>query len=149
MPQAVNNPALTLAAQTLLRLAVGFVFIAHGWQKFSVFTIAGTKASFGQMGVPAADLVAPLVASLEIVGGIALVLGLLTRAFAGLLTLNMLGALFLVHASAGIFVEDGGIELVLMLAASAAAIALMGPGKIAVDGFIFGRSTGVRTSVNA
>lgn len=149
MPQTVNNPALTLAAQTLLRLAVGFVFIAHGWQKFSVFTMAGTKAAFGQMGVPAADLVAPLVASLEIVGGIALVLGLLTRVFAGLLTLNMLGALFLVHASAGIFVEDGGIELVLILAASAAAIALMGPGKIAVDGFIFGRSTGVRTSANA
>lgn len=149
MANTLNTPTLTIAAQTLLRLAAGFVFIAHGWQKFSVFTLGGTEAAFGQMGVPAAGLVAPVVASLEMIGGIALVLGLLTRVFAALLSVNMLGALFLVHAPAGIFVEDGGVELVLILAATAAAIALMGPGKIAVDRLFFGRSKVVLAGVNA
>lgn len=135
-----KSPSLTTAAQTLLRLVVGFLFAAHGWQKYVQFTLDGTTAAFGQMGVPAAALVAPVVASLELAGGIALILGVLTRVFATLLALNMLGALFLVHAPAGVFVENGGFELVLALAAGAAAIALMGPGRISVDRFILGRS---------
>jgi putative oxidoreductase len=52
----------------------------------------------------------------------------------------MLGALFLVHASAGVFVATGGYELVLLLAAGAAAIALAGAGRISADAALFGRS---------
>ena len=113
MDSAIKNPALVTAAQTTLRVVIGFLFAAHGWQKFFQFTLDGTTAAFGQMGVPAAGLVAPVVATLEIVGGIALILGVLTRIFAVLLTANMLGAIFLVHSSAGVFVEAGGFELVL------------------------------------
>ncbi|MCG2620933.1 DoxX family protein [Arthrobacter sp. I2-34] len=135
----MNNPALNTAARTVLRIVVGFLFAAHGWQKFNQFTIAGTQGAFAQMGVPAADLVAPVIATLELVGGIALILGVLSRPFALLLTLNMLGALVLVHASAGVFVEAGGFELVLILAAAALAVALVGPGKLSVDNALFGR----------
>ena len=125
----------------MLRVVVGFLFAAHGWQKYNEFTIAGTQGAFTQMGVPAADLVAPVVATLELVGGIALVLGLATRPIAILLTLNMVGAIALVHAPAGIFVEAGGFELVLMLGASALAVALIGPGKFSLDNLMFGRNT--------
>jgi putative oxidoreductase len=135
----MNHPALTTTARTLLRIVVGFLFAAHGWQKFSQFTIAGTQGAFAQMGVPAADLVAPVVATLELAGGIALILGLLTRPFALLLALDMVGALVLVHASAGVFVDAGGFELVLILAASALAVALVGPGRLSVDNALFGR----------
>ena len=85
---------------------LGFLFAAHGWQKFNEFTIAGTQAAFAKMGVPAAEVAAPVVAILELVGGVALILGVLTRVFAALLALDMLGALFLVHASAGVFVGN-------------------------------------------
>ena len=115
----MNQPALTTSARTILRVIAGFLFAAHGWQKFNEFTIAGTQAAFTQMGVPAAQAVAPVVATLELVGGVALILGVLTRVFAALLALDMLGALFLVHASAGVFVATGGYELVLILAAAA------------------------------
>jgi putative oxidoreductase len=135
----MNHPALITTARTLLRIVVGFVFAAHGWQKFSQFTIAGTQGAFAQMGVPAADLVAPVVATLELAGGIALILGLLTRPFALLLALDMVGALVLVHASAGVFVDAGGFELVLILAASALAVALVGPGRLSVDSALFDR----------
>lgn len=137
----MNKTALNTIAQTMLRVVVGFLFAAHGWQKYNEFTIAGTQGAFTQMGVPAADLVAPVVATLELVGGIALVLGLATRPIAILLTLNMVGAIALVHAPAGIFVEAGGFELVLMLGASALAVALIGPGKFSLDNLMFGRNT--------
>ena len=144
----MNQSALTTTARTILRIVTGFLFAAHGWQKFNEFTIAGTQAAFGQMGVPAANLVAPVVATLELVGGIALILGVLTRVFAALLAVNMLGALFLVHATAGIFAATGGYELVLILAAAALAVALVGAGKVSVDKAVFGRA-GSRLSVLA
>ncbi|QDY89752.1 DoxX family protein [Arthrobacter sp. UKPF54-2] len=136
----MNQPTLTTLARTVLRIVTGFLFAAHGWQKFNEFTIAGTQAAFAQMGVPAANLVAPVVAALELVGGVALILGVLTRVFGVLLAVDMLGALFLVHAPAGIFAAAGGYELVLILAAAALAVALVGAGKVSVDKALFGRS---------
>ena len=136
----MNQSTQTTTALTILRVIAGFLFAAHGWQKFNEFTIAGTQASFAKMGVPAAEVAAPIVATLELVGGIALILGVLTRVFAALLALDMLGALFLVHASAGVFVAAGGYELVLLLAAGAAAIALAGAGRLSADAALFGRS---------
>lgn len=144
----MNQPTLTTTARTILRVVTGFLFAAHGWQKFNEFTIAGTQAAFAQMGVPAANLVAPVIATLELVGGIALILGVLTRAFAALLAVDMLGALFLVHAPAGIFAATGGYELVLILAAAALVVALVGAGKVSVDKALFGRS-GSKLSVLA
>jgi putative oxidoreductase len=134
----MNQSHLTTSARTILRAVTGFLFAAHGWQKFNEFTIAGTQASFAKMGVPAAELAAPAVASLELVGGIALILGVLTRVFAVLLTINMLGALALVHAPAGVFAAAGGYELVLLLAAAALTLALVGAGRVSVDRVLFG-----------
>jgi putative oxidoreductase len=136
----LNNSALTTTARTVLRVILGFLFAAHGWQKFNEWTIAGTQAAFGQMGIPVADIAAPIVAGLELGGGIALILGVLTRVVAALLALNMFGALVLVHVSAGVFVEAGGYELVLLLGAAALALALVGPGRISVDRAIFGKT---------
>ena len=136
----MNHSLLTTTALTALRIVLGFLFAAHGWQKFNEWTIAGTQASFAKMGVPAADVMAPAVAVLELAGGIALIVGILTRVVAALLALDMLGALFLVHAAAGVFAANGGYELVLLLAASAFALALTGAGRLSLDRALFGRS---------
>lgn len=118
-----------------------FSFCRPGWQKYNEFTIAGTQGAFTQTGVPGADLLAPVVATLELAGGIALILDLATRPIALLLALNMIVAMALVHAPAGIFVEAGGFELVLILGASALAVALSGPGKLSLDNALFGRTS--------
>lgn len=136
----MNHSRLTTTALTALRIVLGFLFAAHGWQKFNEWTIAGTQASFAKMGVPAADVMAPAVAVLELAGGIALIAGIFTRVVAALLALDMLGALFLVHAAAGVFAANGGYELVLLLAASAFALALTGAGRLSLDRALFGRS---------
>lgn len=127
-------------ARIVLRIGLGVVFLAHGWQKIFEFTIPGTQAAFAQMGVPLAQLVAPAVGFLELIGGAALILGVLVRPVAAVLALDMLGALFLVHAPAGIFAENGGYELVLVLAAGATALALAGAGRYSVDALVFGRN---------
>ncbi len=135
----MNKTPLSATALAVLRIALGFLFVAHGWQKFTEYTIAGTQASFAQMGVPAAEIAAPLVATLELAGGIALILGVFTRIAAAALAVNMVGALFLVHASAGVFVGNGGYELVLILGAASLALALAGAGRFSVDHALFGR----------
>ena len=135
----MNTTTLTTIARTILRVVVGFIFAAHGWQKYNEWTIAGTQAAFGEMGIPMAEVAAPAVATLELLGGIALILGLLTRPVAALLTLDMLGALVLVHLPAGIFVANGGYELVLLLGAASLALALVGPGRASADYVLFGR----------
>lgn len=117
----------------VLRIVVGSTFALHGWQKFSEFTIAGTQASFQKMGVPLADIAAPVVATLELAGGIALILGLLTRVAAGLLTIDMLGAMFVVHMANGFFVANNGLELVLLLAAACLVFVLAGAGRYSLD----------------
>jgi len=145
----MNQSRLTTVALTVLRVILGFLFAAHGWQKFNEWTIAGTQASFAKMGVPAADVMAPAIAVLELAGGIALILGILTRVVAALLVLDMLGALFLVHAPAGVFAANGGYELVLLLAAASFALALTGAGRLSLDRALFGRRPESRLAVLA
>jgi putative oxidoreductase len=137
----MKNPALTTTAQTLLRVVVGFLFVTHGWQKYTEWTIPGTQAAFGDMGIPLAELAAPTVAALELAGGIALIIGFLTRPIALLLTLTMAGALILVHLPNGVFVADNGYELVLLLGAAALTVALIGPGRISIDHALFANRT--------
>ena len=136
-----DSSAATLGL-TVLRVVLGTTFLLHGWQKVTEWTVAGTQASFAQMGVPAAELAAPLAAVLELVGGLMLLLGLGTRVVAALLALTMLGALVLVHLPAGFFADDGGIELVLLLAAASVLFVLAGAGRWSLDHLVAARRRG-------
>lgn len=129
-------------ALAILRIPLGFVFLAHGWQKYAEYTLEGTTGAFTEMGIPLPELAAPVVATLEVVGGIALILGLGTRVFGALLFIDMAGALALVHGGSGVFVADNGYELVLALGAGALALALTGAGAFSLDRALFGRGNG-------
>jgi len=126
----MNTNAIALL---LLRLVLGATLIAHGIQKFTVTTIAGVEEMFVGLGIPAAAIAAPAVASIEVVAGALLVVGLATRIAAVAGAAVALGALFTVHGSSGFFAGDGGYEFVLLLAVVGVALALTGPGAYSVD----------------
>lgn len=125
----------------MLRIVVGAIFAAHGAQKIFEYTIPGTIGSFADMGVPLPEIAGPAVAYIEFIGGILLVLGLLTRPVALLLAADMLVALVLVHLPAGLWVGQGGYEFVAVLGAVALALALTGAGRFSLDrAFLRGRA---------
>ena len=109
-----------------IRIMVGITFMAHGYPK--LIDIAGTQAFFSQIGLPAE--LAVLIGLLEFVGGLVLILGVLTRISSALLIGYMIGAILIVKISKG-FV--GGYELDLLLLAGAASLLITGPGRVSIE----------------
>ena len=130
-----------------LRSVTGLIFMAHGAQKLFVFGIAGVTGAFGQMGIPLPVVVAPAVAVLEFLGGLALIVGAGTRLAAAGLLANMLGAIMLVHLRAGFFLPEG-VEFALSLLGSAALLAVVGAGGWSVDAVLAGRAAERQPELN-
>jgi putative oxidoreductase len=128
-----RQQSLGLAA---LRLAVATIFIKHGAQKLFVFGFAGVTGAFTQMGVPFPGVTGPFIALLEFFGGIALVIGLLTRLIALGFVCDMLGAILLVQLKNGF----SRYELEFLLLASSLALFLMGAGGFSVDALLARRN---------
>jgi putative oxidoreductase len=124
----------------LVRVIVGLTFIMHGYQKLFVMGIGGVTGFFTHIGVPLPGVAAPLVALLEFFGGIALVLGLLTRLLAFLFAVDMFGAMAFVHFRGGYFLPRGH-EFELLLFVLSVALVLTGAGDYSVDGGIARRRT--------
>ena len=123
----------------VLRVVTGLVFAAHGAQKVFVYGFDGVAGSFASMGIPLAAVAGPAVALVELLGGLALVAGLLTRLAGVGLAAVMLGATFMVHWSAGFFLPDG-YAFVLTLFAAATALAATGAGAWSLDALLARRS---------
>ena len=143
-----RNAAARDLVLLLSRIGLGVVFIAHGWQKFHTNGLDGTAAMFDKMGVPAPTLSAYYATGIELLGGVALILGVLTPVVGALLALDMVGALAFVHLSNGVFVAGGGWELVVVLGLFALAVAAVGAGRFSLDNALT-RSTAGRASVTA
>jgi putative oxidoreductase len=119
---------------TVLRVVVGIVFLAHGWQKLFGFGFHGVAGFFAGAGIPLPFVSAVIVTLVEFLGGLALVLGLLTRWAAALNAFDMLVAILVVHMKNGFFDQNHGVEYPLTLLAACVALTMLGPGSLSVDG---------------
>jgi putative oxidoreductase len=124
-------------AVLILRLCLGFIFVMHGSQKMlGAFGGPGVEAfagSLAKMGVEPSLPLAWVVAITEFVGGICIILGLLTRFWAAGLVIDMGVAVAKVHLANGFFVNKGGYEFALALGVMALVVVLTGPGSPSVD----------------
>ncbi|MCU7554097.1 DoxX family protein [Alteromonas sp. ASW11-19] len=127
-------------ASLVLRIPVGIILAAHGAQKlfawFGGYGLAGTGQWMESIGLAPGYLMALLAGTAEFFGGIALILGLLTRPAALVSAFTMIIAIFSVHAANGLFMSNNGYEFALSLLAATSALAIQGGGKYSFDLFI-------------
>lgn len=121
---------------TILRLPVGAVLAAHGAQKlfgwFGGYGLEGTGQWMASQGFTPGYLMALLAGSAEFFGGMALILGLLTRPAAAVVAFTMVMAMT-VHLPNGLFLSNNGYEYALTLLTASLALTLLGGGRLSID----------------
>jgi putative oxidoreductase len=130
-----SSPRQASLGLLALRVAVAAVFINHGRQKLFVYGFAGVTGAFTQMGVPMPGLMGPFIGILEFFGGIALLLGLLTRLISLGFVCDMLGAILLVQLKNGF----SKYELEFLLLGASLALLLTGAGRFSIDELLANR----------
>jgi len=130
----VSGPLPSGAALLAVRLVMGPMLAYHGWKKLDG-GVGKFVATVARNGFPFPEVLARATIMIELVGGICLALGLLTRLWGALATMQFLLIVAKVKWAVGVFGQAGrsGFELDLLYAVTAAALLLAGPGLLAVD----------------
>lgn len=113
---------------TAVRVVMAIIFIVAGWRKFNM-GLGGVGGLFTKLEIPFPGLSGPFIMLLELVGGIALLLGIATRWLGLLYALEFVVAAFYVKLPGGF--DNARIDL--MLLAGGILLFLGGPGKASVD----------------
>lgn len=130
-------------APPALRIPIGIILIAHGAQKlfgwFGGYGLEGTGQWMASIGLTPGYLMALMAGSSEFFGGLFLLLGLLTRPTALVLSFTMVVAIFSVHIGNGLFLANNGYEFGLALLAATVSLAISGAGKLSLDNLLANR----------
>jgi putative oxidoreductase len=117
---------------------VGIVFLMHGIQKLFSMGVPAVVAFLGSTGMPFPRFFGVLLPLIELFGGVALILGLATRATALIIAVEMVVAIVKVHLKNGFFMPPG-YEFALTLLAASVCLLLTGAGAASVDGALWGK----------
>jgi putative oxidoreductase len=123
------------------RVVLGGLMAAHGSQKlfgwFGGYGLAGTGAFMETLGFRPGRFFAAVASTGEVVSGVLVALGLFGPVGPAIMLSVMIVAAVSVHWRHGVFAMSNGIEIPLLYATGAAALALTGPGRYSLDG-VFG-----------
>ncbi len=142
MKNLINKTLVSNAGleAVMLRVPIGLILAAHGGQKlfawFGGYGLDGTGQWMASVGLTPGFAMALLAGSAEFFGGVALILGLLTRPAAMINAVTMLVALFWVHWGNGFFLDTHGIEYALALLSASTALIFIGGGQYSLDALI-------------
>jgi putative oxidoreductase len=125
-----SDNKLTDIAFMGVRAALGVIFIVHGIGKFNP---GFANALSNGMGLPA-ELQIPIALG-ELIPGILLIIGVLSRFSASILSIIMIGAIFHVKGASSL-TGDGGVEFDLILLAASLLVIVAGPGKVSISHII-------------
>ena len=124
-------------AALILRVGLGLALIPHGAQKlfgwFGGYGLEGTGQWMASIGLEPGMLMAALAGSAEFFGGLALVLGLLTRPAAAVTAFTMLVAFCSVHSGNGFFMSNNGYESGFVLLVASLSLLVSGGGRLSLD----------------
>ena len=124
----------------LFRLVLGLLMAAHGAQKlfgwFGGYGLAAVSGYFESLGFRPGRFFATAASLAEFSGGLLLVLGLFGPIGPALMVSVMIVAAISVHWQNGLFAMSNGIELPLLYATGATALALTGPGRYSLDAWL-------------
>jgi putative oxidoreductase len=126
MTLRMNSLQLMKFGPLPIRILAGLTLILHGLPKIT--DISGVQRFFPNIGLPP-ELAIP-VALLEVIGGLAILFGILTRIASGLFIIEMIGVVVVAKLSKG-FV--GGYELELLIMAICISLFITGPGRISIE----------------
>ncbi|MDP9204333.1 MAG: DoxX family protein [Gemmatimonadota bacterium] len=115
-----------------LRIVVGLVFLMHGGQKLFVFGLDGTADIMGKLGLPLPLLSAAVVIAVELLGGLAILLGVVAGLAGALLAFEMVVAILVARFHGGFFAPYG-YEFELTLLGACLTFALNGPGRVSLE----------------
>jgi putative oxidoreductase len=115
-----------------LRIVVGLVFLMHGAQKLFVFGPGGTADIMGKLGLPLPLVSATVVIAVELLGGLAILVGVFTRIAGALLAFEMVVAILVARLHGGFFAPYG-YEFELTLLGACLTFALNGPGRMSLE----------------
>jgi len=128
------------AGLALFRLVVGLLMAAHGAQKlfgwFGGYGLAAVSGYFESLGFRPGRFFATAASLAEFSGGLLLVLGLFGPIGPALMVSVMIVAAISVHWQNGLFAMSNGIEVPLLYATGATALALTGPGGYSLDAWL-------------
>ena len=135
-PRVVTDTALLI-----LRLAVAAVFIAHGWGDVMDAGVSSNVENYRGAGIPWPEFSAPFAGYIQLFGGIALFVGILSRPISAGLVVVMAGALIWVHRGESLVMgQDGsGSGFAFVMGVASLALLLTGPGRFSLDGIIADR----------
>lgn len=122
-----NNPDLALL---ITRLFLGAIFLAHGYEKLSNFSVI--SAGLGSSGFAMPETTLALITGAELLGGAAVLLGLFTEVGAALIMLDMVTVFFLVHLPQGFSFTSVNFGFTLFAFAMSASLFFSGAGKWAL-----------------
>ena len=109
-----------------LRASIGAIFIVHSLKKFD----PSWQEWLISIGIPP-EMQLPI-ALAELIGGILLVIGVLTRVTGAIFAVILLGAIFHIRWEKGFFVSKGGWEWDLVMLSVVLVIIAAGPGRISI-----------------